>query len=130
MFQFSSTKKITSLPPPSTVQEDWPALQAPAVCRGWGWTLLRGGTPAPTRGQQMLSKSREKMKKEIEEKENTQHSNASVMRDLLGAGGNHPPSQSSSVAVDARTETDQGSLVEPNKVGTIFYFYYDNYISI
>ena len=70
------------------------------------------------------------MKNEREEKENTQHSNASVMRNLLGAGGNQPPSQSSSVALDAMTEIYQGELVEPNKVGTIFHFHYDNFISI
>ena len=128
MFQVSSTNNMTILPLLSNVQEDWPALQAPAVCRGWGWR--HGGSPAPTHSRHMLSKSREKMKNGREEKENTQHSNASVMRNLLGAGGNQPPSQSSSVALDAMTEIYQGELVEPNKVGTIFHFHYDNFISI
>ena len=54
-------------------------------------------------------------------------------RHLLSAASNHPPSQSSSTA--AKTATDQGDLVdnmkvELNKVGNIFDFNYDNYLSI
>ena len=37
----------------------------------WGWTLLRGGTPAPTGGQVMASKGREKIKMERQKERQT-----------------------------------------------------------
>ena len=92
--------------------------------RGSGWAYkgkLVGGQPG--QGAKLLELSRKKkeqedrkrrelaadeVEKEREKKreEGPSHSNALVMEQLLGAGGDHPPSQTSSQAVDARTDTE------------------------
>ena len=87
--------------------------------------------PAPSRGQIMREMAGQKVEKEKRDKEKAEKEKM----DLLSAASNHPPSQSSSTADNFRAATDQGELVdiikvELNKVGTIFYFHYDNYISI
>ena len=61
--------------------------QAPAMCRGWGWAMLRGGAPPPTRAQQMVTAAREKLEKEREkerdEKEANQMDNREKAKDRV-----------------------------------------------
>ena len=106
---------------------------APALCRGWGWSGLKGGSPmpAPSRGQMMREIAGQKVEKEKREKEKVEKEKREKEKvekekmDLFSAASNHPPSQSSSTADTCRAGTDQGELVdtmqvELNKVGTIF----------
>ena len=88
--------------------------------RGSGWAYkgkLVGGQPGLC--AKLLDLSRKKREQEyrkrrelaaaeveMEREEGPCHSNALVIQDLLGTGGDHPPSQTSSLAADARTGTE------------------------
>ena len=79
--------------------------------------------PISARAKMLAAKGKEKVEKEKQaRKDDTHQINAGIMRSLLGAGGNHPPSQTSSTAVTAGATTtipDSGEQDMENVGGSV-----------